>query len=612
MNTRNLLGAISLCSAIAVLLLAAYFQAEQPTALEPARVASNALPVVAAITQAVPALEAASPAPATPAPKPVAPVAAAPARPGRATQTAARAVDPPVVTHPIPPPAPTSPLQPPATQQQLDALLAPIALYPDQLLSQILMAATYPLEIIEAARWASRPENEGLQGDHRARALDQEDWDPSVKALAAFPHVLKMLDSELGWLAKLGEAFLAQETEVMDSVQRLRQEAKASDQLNSDARRRVTVANNQIIVEPANPEVVYVPIYDPRTSYGVWPYSAYLPMYFPPPLGYGHTSGIYYSFVSISPFWGWSSWDWPNRRIRIIDVPRYTHHNRGRGPIDNTVWKHDPDHRRGVHRGDRFDRAIDMRKKPDPPQLVNLPQPGPNDRRPRGPDLTNPIDNSGRGIDQVQPIRPRYRGTQPGEPSAATLPGALPDLSPPLAAGVDFPDVTPSLPTTVALPEIPPQSTPQAVTTPNRDRFDNFRTRRQNPPENPGLNPGAEPQTDEDESRRRMQFDDQSINAPVLSNVPPTRRFRQGESLGEPPLTNVPPPPAPVPRPMAAEAPVFQPPMMHQAPQAIAPEPSVQQPNFRQPRGDMAQPAGGQDEEQRARGRSRGDRTADD
>ena len=192
------------------------------------------------------------------------------------------------------------------TQRQLDALLAPIALYPDQLLSQILMASTYPLEVIEAARWVSRPENEGLQGDRLADALENQDWDPSVKALAAFPHILKMMDTDLDWMAQLGEAFQTEETAVMDSVQHLRREAKAADKLNSDARQRVTVLDSQIIIEPANPEVVYVPFYDPQSAYGLWPYPDYPPAYIPPPLGYTYSPGVYYSFGSVSPFWGWS------------------------------------------------------------------------------------------------------------------------------------------------------------------------------------------------------------------------------------------------------------------------------------------------------------------
>ena len=581
---------MALGAAATAVALAANFQPKPPVVAVPAPVSAIAVPS-APIAEPTPASSgpaSSGPASASPAPKPLPPVAAASAPPVRATQTAARVVDPPVVARPItPPPAPAvaPPSLPPAdrlpaTLQQLDALLAPIALYPDQLLSQILMAATYPLEVVEAARWASRPESEGLQGDYLARALEGQDWEPSVKALAAFPHVLKMLDSDLVWLAKLGEAFLAQETEVMDAVQRLRLEAKAADQLNSNAQRAVTVANKQIIIEPANPQVVYVPIYDPRTSYGVWPYSAYPPAYFPPPLGYAYTSGIYYSFGSISPFWGWSSWDWPNRRIRIIDVPRYTHHNRGRGPIDNGVWRHDPDHRRGVQRGDRFDRAIDMRRKPDPPQVVNLPQPGSNNRRPRGPELNDPNSNGDRQVDQVQPIRPSYRGTQPGEPGASSLPGALPDLSPPLAAGVDLPDVTPSLPTPVALPDVPPQTT----TSPNRDPADNFRTRRQIQPGN--AQPGnAQPGSGDDETRRLNQFQDRSIDAPVLRYVPP---------------------------PMAAEAPAFQPQPMRPAPQAIAPEPNVQQPNFRQPGAGAGQGSQEQDEGAPGSRRSRGDRTADD
>jgi hypothetical protein len=244
--------------------------------------------------------------------------------------------------------------KPDFTQRELDALLASIALYPDQLLQQILMASTYPLEVVEAARWIERPENQGLTGDRLAEALESQDWDPSVKALAPFPQILKMMDRDLGWMGKLGEAFLAQETEVMDSVQRLRREARDADKLNSDTRRSVTVADEQIIIEPANPDVVYVPFYDPREAYGVWPYPDVPPVYVLPPIGYTYSPGFYVTFATVRPLWGWSRWDWRHRRIHITDIDRYTYHNRGHRPVHIDRWRHDPRHRH-VER-DRFRR----------------------------------------------------------------------------------------------------------------------------------------------------------------------------------------------------------------------------------------------------------------
>jgi len=253
----------------------------------------------------------------------------------------------------------------------LDALLAPVALYPDQLLSQILMASTYPLEVVEAARWMDRPENRGLNGDALARALEAYDWDPSVKALAAFPDVLAMLNNDLDWMNRMGEAFLDGEGAVMDSVQRLRREARAAGKLLSDQRQRIVVQNEIIIIEPATLDTIYVPVYDPRVAYGIWPYVDYPPVWFPPPPRYVYSPWISYSFFNVSPFWGWSTWDWGTRRIRITDIPRWKQHNRGRWYADNDVWRHDPTHRRGVGRGDRFRGPLNN----DRNVAVNTPRP---------------------------------------------------------------------------------------------------------------------------------------------------------------------------------------------------------------------------------------------
>jgi hypothetical protein len=126
------------------------------------------------------------------------------------------------------------------TAAELDQLLAPVALYPDQLLGQILMASTYPLEVVEAARWVEDPNNARLKGDQLAAALQGKDWDPSVKSLAPFPQILRMMDDRLDWMQKLGDAFLAQQNEVMDSVQRLRRQAEEAGTLQSSPQQTVT------------------------------------------------------------------------------------------------------------------------------------------------------------------------------------------------------------------------------------------------------------------------------------------------------------------------------------------------------------------------------------
>jgi hypothetical protein len=233
------------------------------------------------------------------------------------------------------------------SREELAQMLAPIALYPDALLSQILMASTYPIEVIEADRWVNR--NQGLQGEALDDALLSRDWDPSVKALCHFPSVLAQMSEHITETTHLGNAFLAQEGEVMGMVQELRGQALAQGHLTTTSEQKVIVERETIIIEPAAPRVIYVPYYDPYTVYGPWWYPAYPPYYWGPvgvSLGFGihYWPGTYFSFT----FGSWSYFDWP-RRIIYIDVhqrPRYVRHDRW---ISKTGrWQHAPDHRRGV------------------------------------------------------------------------------------------------------------------------------------------------------------------------------------------------------------------------------------------------------------------------
>ncbi len=214
---------------------------------------------------------------------------------------------------------------------QLDQLLAPIALYPDALLSQVLMAATYPLEVVEAARWVRDPHNASLKGDALTAALGEKDWAPSVKSLVPFPQVLEMMDTHLDWMQKLGNAFLAQEADVMNAVQRLRSRAVAAGSLRTTDEQVVKHQGQTIVIEPASPEVIYVPVYDPLAIFGVWPYPLYPPYYFPPPPGYivepTLITGLYFSagFVTVNWLWGWGYVDWPRHRIHI-DRPSVQRH----------------------------------------------------------------------------------------------------------------------------------------------------------------------------------------------------------------------------------------------------------------------------------------------
>src|ERR1700733_5528805 len=159
------------------------------------------------------------------------------------------------------------------TPELLNQMLAPIALYPDELLGEILMAATYPLDVVEAARWLQDPRNASLKGDQLIAALQQRNWDPSVKLLAPFPSILRMMDAKLEWAERLGEAFLADPKAVMDAVQRLRQRARLAGRLVSGPQEIVQTAQGEITIEAPTPEIIYVPVCDIYGSCGweSWP-----------------------------------------------------------------------------------------------------------------------------------------------------------------------------------------------------------------------------------------------------------------------------------------------------------------------------------------------------
>jgi hypothetical protein len=249
----------------------------------------------------------------------------------------------------------------PAAQQllrpeELDQLVAPIALYPDNLLSEVLMAATYPLEVVQADRWAT--ENKNLKGDALNSAVQKLTWDDSVKALLATPSVLTMMSTKLDWTQKLGDTVLAQQPDVMDAIQRLRAKAQANNKLTSTKEQKVEVRQEQnkqvIVIEPAVPETVYVPYYDPGVVYGAWPYPSYPPYYFPAP-GYiaggiiatGIAFGAGYAvgrWASGGNYWGGGvNWGgnniYVNRPVNINNV--------------GNNWQHNPEHRHGVKYANR-------------------------------------------------------------------------------------------------------------------------------------------------------------------------------------------------------------------------------------------------------------------
>lgn len=263
----------------------------------------------------------------------------------------------------------------PFKQEELDQLLAPIALYPDSLLAQIFMASTYPLEVVQAGKWAKA--NQNLKGDALAAALEKEKWDPSVKSLVNFPQVLDMMNEKLDGTQKLGDAFLAQQKDVMDTVQKLRAKAEEQGNLKTTEEQKVVVEKETktIIIESASPEVVYVPTYNPTVVYGPWWYPSYPPYYYYPP---GYVAGAaLFSFgvgIAIGAAWGyaWGGCNWRRGDVNI-DINRNTNINNNidRSKHQNKVttgqggrgeWKHNPEHRKGVSYRDqgtaqKFDRG---------------------------------------------------------------------------------------------------------------------------------------------------------------------------------------------------------------------------------------------------------------
>jgi hypothetical protein len=246
--------------------------------------------------------------------------------------------------------------------EELDQMLAPIALYPDPLLAQILIASTYPLEVVQADRWVKQ--NSGLEEDEINAALDKMDWDPSIKALVPFPDVLSMMSEQLDWTQKLGDAFLAQQDDVMDSVQRLRAEAHARDNLESTSEQKVIVQDNIIQVEPADPEVVYVPAYDPVVVYGAWPYADYPPYYWAAPVvgaGLAFAAGV---AVGVAWGHGWGNWNWGNHTINVNVNHNINVNNLKNTHIQTAKWEHDPAHRKGVAYRDQASRERYAQKYP--------------------------------------------------------------------------------------------------------------------------------------------------------------------------------------------------------------------------------------------------------
>jgi hypothetical protein len=237
---------------------------------------------------------------------------------------------------------------------ELDQMLAPIALYPDVLLSQVLMASTYPLEVVEAARWTRA--NPELDGESAMEATSEMRWDQSVRNLVAFPDLLQLMDENLAWTRKLGEAFLLQKEELMERVQVLRSHALEEGTLNDMEHVTVDTTDEIIIIEPARTEVVYVPYYSTRVVYGDWWWYDYPPVFWRPRHTHFGSIGFHWGKgFRVSTHFYFTFCDWRHRDI-IIRHPRHYHDHHGyrhdkdryRRHPDDVSWKHDPEHRRGA------------------------------------------------------------------------------------------------------------------------------------------------------------------------------------------------------------------------------------------------------------------------
>jgi hypothetical protein len=239
---------------------------------------------------------------------------------------------------------------------QLDDLVAPVALYPDPLVSQILVASTYPLELVQALQWLQR--NPGLTGAALTQAAEQQNWDPSIQALVIFPDLVKRLNQDITWTTNLGNAFLGQQADVMDAVQRMRAKAQQAGKLSSTPQQTVTTTSDngqpEIAIQPANPQMMYLPQYDPAYIWGPPLYYPYASWYYPGSyfgFGMGIPMGLYFG----GGWGGWGGWGWGfgwgghNIMVNNSFIHRYNFNSSGIGSLNGTsAWSHNSSYRQGV------------------------------------------------------------------------------------------------------------------------------------------------------------------------------------------------------------------------------------------------------------------------
>ena len=366
----------------------------------------------------------------------------------------------------VPPPNTPPPVgvnQAPMSQDLLDSLLAPIALYPDQLLAQVLMASTYPLEVVQAARFVKA--NPDLRGPALDDALKDMTWDPSVLSLASFPQVLDMMNDKLDWTQRLGDAFLADEAAVMQTVQGLRVRAQQQGNLQSTEQQQVIYQDRTIIIQPAQPQFLFVPVYNPTVIFGPWWAPAYRPWYwFPPPIwgfgprppNWGFYSGFYWGrgWGISHNNWGWAQPNWRGNNINIninnnnvwVNRPAY------RDRVNSGSWSHNVDNRRGVAYRDsatsnRYrpnnNAGVQSRENYRGRDNTTRPSPGTVDRP-----------NAGGG-NLSRPTSPPTREARPGNSGTRPQPGFQPESRPQVQRDANRGAQS------RASPQRPPQSLPQ-------------------------------------------------------------------------------------------------------------------------------------------------------
>ena len=316
----------------------------------------------------------------------------------------------------------------PTSQEKLDSLLAPVALYPDDLLTQVLIASTYPLDVVAAARFVK--ENRDLKGSALDAAVSDKNWDPSVQSLTAFPQTLEMMNDKLDWTQELGDAFLEDEQRVMQTVQNLRQRADQAGNLQSNSQQTIVREQTTIIIEPARTEVVYVPTYDPTVIYGHWWAPHYPPYYWRPPSYYYPPGGLFMAgligfgiAMAINDnHWGWCRPHWRGGSINININKNNVFIKRNaqfRDRVSGGNWRHNPSQRKGVAYRDTRTRekyrkvdanAVSARRDArgfEPPTTRDRDRPSPG-----GPSGTRDIQKPAEGRDRDRPPPSGPSGTR--------------------------------------------------------------------------------------------------------------------------------------------------------------------------------------------------------